>query len=740
MDASTTLSGDGQVSVLVVDDEESFLSLTETYLGRTDRLDVRSTTDPETVLDCVENEEVDCLVSDYDMPEMDGIELLTEVRQLDSTVPFILYTGRGSEDVASEAISAGVTDYLQKGGSSDVYELLSNRILNAVAETRARSRAERYETILEALNYPAYVVDEEGVFTFVNEAFAELTGYEVSEVLGSEPGLIKTAEGVELAANELGTVLSATGPETTQFDVQILTADGESIPCRDHMAVLPYEGEEFDGSVGILRNVSAEQERKETLHRFQRMVETAGEAICALDDDGHVTYANEAFLDLLGTDEENVVGKRYLDLFLWESEEDPLAELLAATPPATASFEAPLATADGERRAETTLSISESDGAQVTTAVLRDAGPADRDLGIDIGARALDQASIGITLAGPAEDDCPTLFVNEGFCEITGYEPEDVLGRNHRFLQGPATKEEPVQQVRDAIENGHSTSVEMINYRADGTPFWNRIEIEPVRDDNGEVTHYLGFQRDVTEQRLAVREASRHEQRIEQLTSDLGHDIKTPLSVAQGHLDLLREEVDDEQAETIETVSDAVERSLELVKEFRTLVETGASVHDPEHVEIQRLAEEAWSGAAPDSATLVIDGPLDDVLADPGRLRRLFENLFRNAVEHSSPDSQTASDDAVDHTGSTVTVTIGAMDDGFYVADDGPGIPEGDREAVFDAGYSSREGGHGSGLAIVEQIADAHGWQCAVTEAENGGARFEFSGIETPKQFRAEVV
>jgi PAS domain-containing protein len=107
-------------------------------------------------------------------------------------------------------------------------------------------------------------------------------------------------------------VLSSQGPDTAQFDVEISTADDEVVPCRDHMAALPYEGEAFEGSVGILRNIAAERERERELHRFQRMVETAGEAICALDDEGRVTYANEAFLDLLGVDEAAIVGEPYM--------------------------------------------------------------------------------------------------------------------------------------------------------------------------------------------------------------------------------------------------------------------------------------------------------------------------------------------------------------------------------------------------------------------------------------------
>jgi signal transduction histidine kinase len=103
------------------------------------------------------------------------------------------------------------------------------------------------------------------------------------------------------------------------------------------------------------------------------------------------------------------------------------------------------------------------------------------------------------------------------------------------------------------------------------------------------------------------------------------------------------------------------------------------------------------------------------IQADQSRLRQLFENLYRNAVEHGGDD---------------LKVSVSAIEDGFYISDSGPGIPESDCEDVFKAGYSTNKGGTGFGLRIVEQIADAHGWEIVPTESEGGGARFEITGVE----------
>ncbi|MFB6197903.1 MAG: sensor histidine kinase, partial [Halobacteriaceae archaeon] len=113
-------------------------------------------------------------------------------------------------------------------------------------------------------------------------------------------------------------------------------------------------------------------------------------------------------------------------------------------------------------------------------------------------------------------------------------------------------------------------------------------------------------------------------------------------------------------------------------------------------------------------ATLNTDTP-GVIRADRSRLKQVLENLIRNAVEHG---------------GDGVTVSVGAMDGGFYVADTGPGIPETEREEIFEAGYSTTADGTGFGLKIAEQIAEAHGWEITVTESEQGGTRFEFTGVE----------
>jgi Signal transduction histidine kinase len=154
-----------------------------------------------------------------------------------------------------------------------------------------------------------------------------------------------------------------------------------------------------------------------------------------------------------------------------------------------------------------------------------------------------------------------------------------------------------------------------------------------------------------------------------------------------------------------------------LIEDLLSLARGGQDIEasDMETVRLEGAASRAWQSVETGDATFE-SGVNCKFVADPSRLQQLLENLFRNAVEHSHDP---------------VTIRVGTLADGFYIADDGPGIPPGERESVFEAGYTSHDDGTGLGLRIVQTVADAHGWDVTVTESESGGARFEITGIDT---------
>jgi signal transduction histidine kinase len=217
---------------------------------------------------------------------------------------------------------------------------------------------------------------------------------------------------------------------------------------------------------------------------------------------------------------------------------------------------------------------------------------------------------------------------------------------------------------------------------------------------------------------------------VNNVASVVSHELRNPLDVAKTRLRAGRELNEDDHFDHVEQAHDRMER---IIQDVLTLAR-GSDVVDPnETVALDAVAERAWETVETGDATLTIADPLPTTIADTDRVSRLFENLFRNAVEHGSMDGSSGGT-AEGNRSTGVDVTVGRLSDdpasGFYVADDGSGIPASEREHVFEPGYSSDDHGTGLGLAIVDRIADLHGWTSAVTAAESGGARVEIRGVE----------
>ncbi len=299
------------VRILHVDDNRRFTRLAAAALeGEDERFELVTEHEVSDALDRLQRERssIDCILSDHEMPETNGIEFLQTVREQypDQRLPFILLTGKGNEEVAADALNAGATSYVQKG-DSDTFKYVAERIRHDLQAARAEENSARFGTLVRALEDPVYVLDEEGRFVLVNDALVDLVGYGRDEILGSPPSLIKTDAAVETGEHHLGRILSDDGPDSITFEVDLRTADGEVVPCEDHMGVLPYEDETFRGSLGVLRDVSERKARQRALaearDRPRRILERDLVGLYVARD-GELIYHDGRFADLFGHDPE----------------------------------------------------------------------------------------------------------------------------------------------------------------------------------------------------------------------------------------------------------------------------------------------------------------------------------------------------------------------------------------------------------------------------------------------------
>jgi len=241
----------------------------------------------------------------------------------------------------------------------------------------------------------------------------------------------------------------------------------------------------------------------------------------------------------------------------------------------------------------------------------------------------------------------------------------------------------------------------------------------PWRNDDGEIIGIVGITYNITGEKEQELELARQNDRLEEFASVVSEDLRNPLTVARGNLDLMRDTGDVERASD---VAEALEKMESLIQDILALARLGTTVEAVHTIELADAVKQAWADVETETATLDIELAADRTIdADPDRLDTLLRNVLSNAVETGAQ-----------------TVTVEIMDDGFAIADDGPGIDADGQESVFEHGYSTIDSGSGLGLSIVRRIVQAHDWSISAGESRTGGARFEISGVETIRRDRTD--
>ena len=700
------------IRVLHVDDEPDVADLTATFLVREDEeMTVETETSGADALDRLDADDFDCVVSDYEMPGMDGLELLDAVRASSPNLPFILFTGEGSEAVASDAIAAGVTDYLQKKSGTEQYELLATRIRNAVEHTRAEHARQRHLEAIETAREGISILDSDGEFIYVNEAYADLYGYDPAEMVGEHWELIYPDDEIEMARTEILPTVEAEGywhGETTG-----LRADGTTFP-EDHVVSRTDQGD----LVCTVRDRSDRRDRQAELRLKDRVLDEAPVGITIAEpgaEDNPLIYVNEEFERLTGYDADEILGDDCRFLQGDRTSEEPIAAMQAAidaVEPVTVELRNYRADGTEFWNRVTISPLTDADGTvqnwvgfqeDVTERKERERERAALEHGVD-------QVGVGVA---SYDDQGRIRYANEAYARLVGTTREELTGR-HIWELNPEFDPDRFEDYWHSYDSGETRIHETIHERFD-TGEQVQVRTTTTRVSIDDATYHIGTITDITAQKAHEAQLQREVERLDKFAGIVSHDLRNPLNVAQGYIGLIAEECDTDH-EHIDTVRNALERMNELITDTLTLARQGRTVNETEPTDLGSIARESWRNADTGSAVLDVPDELT-IHTDPERFRSVLENLFRNSVEHAGDD---------------VTVTVGALPNraGFYVEDDGPGIPDDDRDDIFEAGYSTATGSSGFGLTIVKEIAEAHGWVVSVTDGTNGGARFEFTSVD----------
>jgi PAS domain S-box-containing protein len=310
-------------------------------------------------------------------------------------------------------------------------------------------------------------------------------------------------------------------------------------------------------------------------------------------------------------------------------------------------------------------------------------------------------------IADATRPDNPLVYVNEGFTRATGYAADEVLGENCRFLQGEATDAESVDLLRERIAAGEPATVELVNYRKDGTPFWNQVQVSPVENDAGELTHYLGFQNDVTDRK-------RTEQLIRLLNRVLRHNLRNDVNVILGFADAIQGASGDDAERFGGYIRDTAETLIDLSERARDLQRFAGRQRDPRRLDpgsVLKSVADAHRDRFP-AATVDLRIGTDRGLCAGPEVERAVSELVENALKHNPAPAP--------------WVGIEVIDDGAWleltVADDGPGIGETEVAPIASGRETTLDHGSGLGLWLVNWVVTRYGGSFQLrAEGEDGG-------------------
>ncbi|MCJ0621230.1 response regulator [Haloarcula hispanica] len=642
------------IAVLHVDDEPDFLDVaTEILEQQSSKLNVITAASATEALDCLATTRVDCLISDYRMPGKDGIELLKTVREEYPDLPFILFTGEGSEAVASDAIAAGATDYLRKGHGMERYELLANRVENAAEQYRTNQRAAELERVRDLVSSIDQALIRASSLSEIKTRVCEI-------ISDSEPYLFAWIGEQEPDTDRIEPQAWA-GVEDEYLDTIVVTADDS--PTGRGPAGTAVRERRIATSQNIQDDPAFEVWREEALDRGYRSTAAV------------LLEYNSTLYGLLC-----VYSSR--SFAFSEDEQELLDELGDSISHAMHSLKI-----RDELRAERTFIDQALDSLADIFYVLDSEGNVQR--------------------------------CNEQFERLAGYADEEISEFDALSLFPEEEREGVSEAIEEALTTGHST-IEAEFLTGAGKRIPHEFTGDRLTDQDGNLIGLVGTGRNISARTKRERELQDQKEQLEQFAATVSHDLRNPLNVIRGRLDLVQETHSSDHLAVIETATERMER---IVEDLLWLAREQREIGSLEPVAIEVAAEAAWKLVSDpaDEAELHCDCEADTqplIKADTDQFRHLLENLFRNTIDHAGLD---------------VTVVVGGIFDdtnGFYIEDDGPGIPVEDREKVFEAGYSTSESGTGLGLNIVKRVADAHGWDIHVTESSMGGTRFEITGLE----------
>lgn len=662
------------------------------------------------------------------------------------TLSFPVYPETGDVVPCEARLSIVFDDGEFTGIVAVVREVTDREQAAEIRETSERRHA--FDALAQASADGIITLDDESVIRYANPAVERILGYSPTELVGSSKMKIIPDRLREAHAEALERYLD-TGEkhvDWTYVELPGLHKDGHEVPLAISLNEFEHEGEHY--FVGTFRDISkrkqAEQELQQSEQRYRALVEASTNIVWRTNADGEFDTEQPEWSKYTGQTYEEYEGFGWLDVIHPEDRDWVQSQWLQSiekTTPIECEYRirhqdgkwhwvsdraAPVLENDGSVRewVGAHTDITEQKEYEQALTALHDASRELLDatsrtevsqIVVDTVVNVLDIPGVSIYLYDEAKEVLKPAATSQSLQDLIGEMP---------LFSGDETS-----IMWQAFSDGDTFTFDDVRatdltYTID-TPLRSGMWI-PL-DDNGvlaivsdEVSAFDDEAHQLADLLAATAEAAlkrtdreqrlqRQNERLESFASMLAHELRNPLTIAQ----IYTRQAQTGDADALEEVTAALDRIDSMIDVLLILARSNNAVSAGEPVDLTTVVDDAWSHIAPEDAELTVDTS-QTIRADSNHLQHLFRNLFQNAVEHGGPD---------------VTIRVGELPDGFYVEDDGPGVPADKRETVFEAGYSGKDNGTGLGLTFIAHLADAYGWSYTLTSNDDGGARFEFENL-----------
>ncbi len=664
----------------------------------------------------------DLILSDFTMPQFDGLAALSILRESGKDIPFILVSGTVGEEIAVESMRRGASDYLLK----DRLGRLGSAVERAIEETRLRhermfvedrlnASKMRYRRLFEATRYGILILDfQTGAIQDINPFLVGLFGISKEDCLGRFVWDISS--------------MNRMIPSESRFhewkhgephDVDLLpldTIDGRQIIVECLRNV--YDTDESRLLQLSLRDISdrvkAEESLRQSEARLRIVTDRAHVGLVVINSDRRYTFANAAYAEIFNLSSRDLLGKTVAEILPSVYYHHIRPRLDEAFTGKRVGYELQVPASMGTRSIVVTYEpvITDEVVTSIVVVVIDVTEKKATETLLRIQDRAMQAASQGIVIVDAMQPDFPIIFANRGFESITGYSLSETTGRNCRFLQGDNTDPIHVGMIRDAIGESRDITVELLNYRKDGMSFWNMISITPVWDEAGQLTHYVGFQSDVTAQR-STEEQLRQAQKMEaigQMAGGIAHDFNNILTVIDGYTSMLLDEVsvNEQSAGYLREIQTASAFASGLTRQLLAI--SRRQIRTPEAFDFNsEIAETVKLLGRLITNNIALDVSLcsdsNFVWADRGQVSQILMNLVINARD-AMPEGGRLRVSTETCTLSEQKLNAGMkLNPGKYVvlivSDVGCGMSADVVARIFDPFFTTKPKGNGTGLGLA---------------------------------------